>query len=65
MIVTMKAYEKLCIDYCRKFKSTWEYYCLSKDAYLQGYNDALTHGAMDTDVEVILDDHQIGRKSTG
>lgn len=30
-------YEKKALDYCKKFKNTWELYLVAKDSYLRGY----------------------------
>lgn len=40
MIVKMKAYEKKCVEYSKRYKG-WDASCVSKDSYLAGYKQAL------------------------
>lgn len=40
MKIILNTKELLCLDYSKKFKNTWEYYCISKDAFLAGYEAA-------------------------
>jgi hypothetical protein len=42
MIVIMKRFEKLANDYCQKFKKSWDSHCIASDAYISGYNQAIS-----------------------
>ena len=58
----MTKYEKQSIDYAKRFKS-WEHICISKDAYLSGYRQALedVQRGLTEEVEVEFEngDHQL------
>ena len=55
MKVSMTLKESLCIKYAEKFKKVWDNYCISKDSYLNGFNDAVNLIASNTytDIEEI------------
>lgn len=80
MKTTMTKKEALCIEYCEKFLKSWEFYTISKDSYLNGFNDALKlvneqlegmkllqkdiDNRVNNMIELDINNHQIGIKST-
>ena len=71
----MQTKAKKCLDYSKNLKRTWELYCISKDSYLSGYDQALKDvhdmlrddkilavGSEPIEVEIPDGEHQIGAK---
>ena len=62
MIVKMKMYEKLAMDFAKQYKN-WELQCLAKDVYLAAYRQGIKDGDINLTKEVEVEfkdgEHQL------